>query len=248
MGLLHHGLAHHASNQSGSEVVRKEYRILDGDINNPVMRRIIVDRDQSCIFHKRHGRALPGGFERKRLFSGHSLQEVLSKLFLNSELLCENLFKEGYEGYDSTGAQFKLNTEVGRQLFMEATTAQPVGQNLWRRRYAMGKNFAPRYSPISWWAYIAEDQYIEYNPAQNEIYITLDTICLDLGENMRTVRFYTVRSVGPVAVETTMVFGAINSRTGYIDRDATSFRDQAFHEVEDPNWKWANRAEEVLMG
>lgn len=69
----------------------------------------------------------------------------------------------------------------------------------------------------------------------------------DLGEHMRTVRMYTVRGVGPVAVEATMQFGAINTRTGTIDKDCQGFREAAFSEVEDPNWKWANRAEEVLM-
>jgi len=243
--VLHHH--HHSNSSSGSDVVRREFGILDTDAYNPVMQRIIQDRDERCLFHKRHGKIMPGGFERKRVFSGHSMEQILNKIFLQSDLLCENLLKEGYEGYDSSGTQYKLNTQVTRQMFMEATRAQPVGENKWRRRYGMGKNFAPRFSPISWWVYISEDQYIEYNPLKNEIYVTLDTVCVDLGEHMRTVRLYTVRSVGPTAVETTMQFGAINTRTGVIDRECHSFRDAAFSEVEDPNWKWANRAEEILI-
>jgi len=237
----------HHSRHSGSDIVRREFAILDADAHNPVMQRIIQDRDERCLFHKRHGKLLPGGFERKRVFSGHTPEDILNRIFLVSELLCENLLKEGYEGYDSSGTQYKLDTQVTRQLFMDATRAQPVAENKWRRRYAMGKNFAPRFSPISWWAYISEDQYIEYNPQKNEIYVTLDTVCVDLGENMRTVRLYTVRPVGPVAVEATMQFGAINTRTGVIDRDCHNFRDAAFSEVEAPTWKWADRAEEVLI-
>jgi len=242
--MVHH---HHHQKASGSEIVRKEFSILDTDVNNPHMKKIINDRDSSSLFHKKSGKLVPGPFERKRVFSGHTMEQVLSKIFLASELLCENLVKEGYEGYDSTGTQYKFETQVSRQMFMDATRAQPVGENLWRRRYAMGKNFAPRFSPISWWIYISEDQYIEYNPANNEIYVTLDTVCVDLGEQMRTIRLYTVRSVGPTAVEATMQYGAYNTRTGMVDKDCHSYREQAFAEVEDPNWKWATRAEEVLM-
>lgn len=46
---------------------------------------------------------------------------VLNKIFLLSDLLCENLLKEGYEGYDSSGTQYKLTTQVSRQMFMDAT-------------------------------------------------------------------------------------------------------------------------------
>ena len=68
----------------------------------------------------------------------------------------------------------------------------------------------------------------------------------DIGEHMRTIRLFTVKSTGPDSVEVSQLFGAINTRTGQVDREAVAMRDQVFSELEDPNWKWANRATEIL--
>jgi len=231
---------------SGSEVIRKEYSLLDNDATNPVMHHILQDRDGNYLFHKHAGRVMSGGFERKHQISGHSITEVLEKLFLKSELLCTNLVKEGFEAYDSIGAHNKLQTPADQQSFMTATTARPVGENRWHRRYGMGKNFAPRLSPVSWWVFISEDQHIQYIPERGEIHVTLDTVCKDLGEHMRTIRLFTVKSTGPDSVEVSQLFGAINTRSGQVDSEARAMRDQAFSELEEPTWKWASRATEIL--
>lgn len=236
----------HRHSHSGSEVVRKEYALLDGDLTNPVMHHIIQERDSNYLFHKHFGKVISGGFQRKHQLTGHSITEVLEKLFLNSELLCTNLIKDGYEAYDTAGTQYKLQTASEQASFMQASIARPVGENRWQRRYGMGKNFAPRFSPISWWVYVAEDQHIQYVPETGEIYVTLDTVCKDIGEHMRTIRLFTLKSTGPDSVEVSQFFGAINTRSGVVDHDAMSMRDQVFSELEDPNWKWANRATEIL--
>ena len=170
----------------------------------------LPERDGNYLFHKHSGRVKNGGFQRKHYISGHSIIEgrlldffvvrsridfssVLEKLFLNSELLCMNLVREGYEGFDSTGAHNKLQSPADQQHFMAATqgttsslysfsaliisSARPVGENRWHRRYGMGKDWAPRLSPVSWWVFVSEDQHIQYFPERGEIHVTLDTVC-----------------------------------------------------------------------
>jgi len=237
---------HSHRNSTGSESVRKEFALLDGDAMNPVMQRMLAERNPECLIHKRSGKVIYGPLKRKHIFYGHSIQEVLQRVFVNSDLLCENLVKEGFEGFDKTGAQNKLQTPEERHAFIEATRALPVAENRWHRRYGMGKDFAPRFSPISWWVYISEDQYIQFKPESGEIHVTLDIISLELGEHLRTVRLFDLKSIGPDSVEVTMQYGAINTHTGQVDREVCGIREQAFREAEDPQWKWSVRAEEIL--
>jgi len=231
---------------SGSEAVRKEYGLLDTDATNPVMQRILVGRDPTCLYHKDGGRVVQGPFKRKHIFSGHTVQEVLQKLFVSSDFLSDNLTKEGFEAFDSAGTHFKLQTQEERLAFAAATLAKPVGEYKWHRRYGMGKDFAPRFAPISWWAYISEDQYIEYKPESDEAQILYDIVSLELGEHLRTVRLWDIKNIAPYSVEVTMQYGAINTRSGQLDKEACGIREQAFRETEDPNWKWAARAEEII--
>jgi len=109
----------------------------------------------------------------------------------------------------------------------------------------MGKNFAPRISPVKWWVYIAEDQYIQFDAIKEEIIVTLDTICIDLGEHIRTVRQFKATKVG-AGIEVTMQFGAVTTCPERIIQDAAALRDAAFSELAHPTWQWAERAEEVL--
>jgi len=165
---------------------------------------------------------------------------------LNSALLCENLSKEGFHAYDKTCALNKLSTPTEINALMAPTQAQPIGENLWFRRYGMGKNYAPRISPVSWWVYIAEDQRIQFDVSSGELTVALDAVCVELGEHIRTIRLFRAKEVSPSTVEVTMQFGAVNARTGLVDKEAAALREQAFSEILEPTWKWATRAEEIL--
>jgi len=239
----HHG---HGHGHAGSDAVAKEFTLLDSDHCNPVMQKILVEHDASALFHKVNGQVVHAPFLRQHTFNGHTVSQVLQRLFLNPDLLCENLIKEGFHGFDRTCAHTTLSTPEEITPFRAATQAQPIGQNVWNRRYGMGKNFAPRFSPVAWWIYIAEDQVIHFDPNAQEVVVVLSTVCIDLGEHMRTMRVFRAKEVAPTSVEVTMHYGAFNTLTGQVDKEAISIREQAFSEVLDPHWKWAARAEEIL--
>jgi len=235
----------HHRHQSGSEVIAKEYALLDANTTNPVMKKVVIAQDLGGVFYKHHGHVINYPFQRSHTFKNCSINQVLEKLFLKSDFLCDHLTRDGWVAFDRNGVQYKLKTPHDHASFTAAAQAQSAGENFWLKRYGMGKNFLPRLSPISWWVYIAEDQHIRFDPERGIITATMVALSVDLGEHFRTIRHFRMSAVGP-DVEVIMQFGAINAWTGKIDRDATSIRDQAFSETHDPNWKWAMRAEEAL--
>jgi len=241
--LRRHHLVPHSS---GSETIAKDYNILDAQASNPVIQNLVSNYDFSGVFHKQYGQVVSAPFQRSHLLNGYSLEQVLDNLFIQSGFLCENLVSDGFMGFDRSCAQYKFRTPQEQASFIGAVTAQPLGQNIWFKRYGMGKNFAPRFSPISWWIFAAEDQKIVYDSANGIAHVIMTTVCIDLGEHLRTIRYFRLRNVGPNSVEITMLYGAINARSGQIDRDAVSIREQAFGELNDPNWKWAMKAENYL--
>jgi len=107
--------------KSGKETISKEYTILDSDASHPVIQKIVAAHDLSELFHKEHGKVVHKPFHRAHRFTGHSIHEILEKLFLNSDLICLTLEKEGYEGFNAECHVSKFKTQDEKQFFKTAT-------------------------------------------------------------------------------------------------------------------------------